>query len=109
LLAETVVRSPKEKRWTRITWAWSSSAAPTILYVEHGSEFAAEAASAATLAIVPLALFALISAHLSRRHGWLLTLMIGWVVVLLAALALAQVRLPAVIALLLALLALHLA
>jgi MFS family permease len=78
-----------------------------ILYVEHGSEFAAEAASAATLAIVPLALFALIFAHLSRRHGWLLTLMIGWVVVLLADLALAQVSPPAVSALLLALIALH--
>jgi Integral membrane protein TerC family len=78
-----------------------------ILYVEHGSEFAAEAASAGTLAIVPLALFALIFAHLTRRHGWLLTLMIGWVVVLLADLALAQIRLPAVIALLLALIALH--
>ena len=78
-----------------------------ILYVEHGSEFAAEAASAATLAIVPLALFALIFAHLTRRHGWLMTLMLGWVVVLLADLALAQVRLPATIALLLALIALH--
>jgi hypothetical protein len=78
-----------------------------ILYVEHGSEFAANAASAATLAIVPLALFALIFAYSSRRHGWLLSLMTSWVVVLLADLALAQVRVPAVLALLLALLALH--
>jgi hypothetical protein len=78
-----------------------------ILYVEHGGEFTARAASAATLAIVPLALFALIFAFRSRHHGWLLTLMIGWVAVLLADLGLAQLHVPAVIALLLALLALH--
>lgn len=80
-----------------------------ILYLEHGSEFAASAASAATLAVVPLAPFALIFAYLSRRRGWLLTLLTSWAVVLLADLALAQVRLPAVLALLLALVALHLA
>ena len=74
-----------------------------ILYVEHGAEFAARAASAATLAIVPLALFALIFAFLARRHGWLLTLMTGWLAVLLADLGLAQLHVPAVIALLLAL------
>jgi hypothetical protein len=78
-----------------------------ILYVEHGNEFAARAASAATLAIVPLALFALIFAYLSRGHGWLLTLMTGWIAVLLTDLGLARLHVPAVIALLLALLALH--
>ena len=78
-----------------------------ILYVDHGNEFAARAASAATLAIVPLALFALIFAYLSRRHGWLLTLLTGWIAVLLTDLGLARVHVPAVIALLLALLALH--
>jgi hypothetical protein len=78
-----------------------------ILYVEHGSEFAAYAASAATLAVVPLAFFALIFAYLSRRHGWLLTLMASWGAVLVTDVALSRIRVPAALALLLALLALH--
>jgi hypothetical protein len=78
-----------------------------ILYLDQGSGFAAAAARAATLAIVPLALFVLIFAYLSRNHGWLLTLLASWVAVLLADLALAQVHVPAIVALLLALLALH--
>lgn len=78
-----------------------------ILYLDHGCRFAAQAARAATLGIVPLALFALVFGHLSRRHGWLLTLVVSWVVVLLADLALAQVDVPAGLALVLALLALH--
>jgi hypothetical protein len=56
-----------------------------ILYLDHGSGFAAAAARAATLAIVPLALFALIFAYVSRNHGWLLTLLASWVAVLLGA------------------------
>ena len=78
-----------------------------ILYLEHGSDFAGHAATTATLAIVPLALFALIFGYLSRRHGWLLTLGASWAAVLLTDLALSRVRVPAVLALLLALLALH--
>ena len=70
-----------------------------ILYLDHGSSFAAAAARAATLAIVPLALFALIFAYLSRRHGWLLTLLVGWAAVLLADLVLARFAVPAVVAL----------
>jgi hypothetical protein len=78
-----------------------------ILYLDHGSSFAAGAARAATLGIVPLALFALIFAYLSRRHGWLLTLVAAWAAVLLADFVLARLAVPAVLALLLALLALH--
>ena len=78
-----------------------------ILYLDHGSRFAATAARAATLAIVPLALFVLIFAYVSRNSGWLLTLLASWVAVLLADLALAQIHVPAIAALLLALLALH--
>jgi hypothetical protein len=78
-----------------------------ILYLDHSSRFAADAARAATLGIVPLALFALIIGYLSRRHGWLLTLTVSWVAVLLADLALAQVKVPAAVALVLAVLALH--
>jgi hypothetical protein len=78
-----------------------------ILYLDHGSEFAANAARAATLGIVPLAAFALIFANLSIRHGWLVILVTSWVTVLVADLALSRVAVPAWIALLLALLALH--
>jgi hypothetical protein len=78
-----------------------------ILYLDHDSEFAANAARAATLGIVPLAAFALIFAYLSTRHGWLVILLTGWVTVLVADLALSRIAVPAGIALLLALLALH--
>ena len=78
-----------------------------ILYLDHGSQFTAEAASAATLGIVPLALFAVAIAYLSRRYGWLSTMVAGWLAVLAADLALAQVDVPAGAALALALLALH--
>ena len=78
-----------------------------ILYLDHGSAFAADAARAATLGIVPLAAFALIFAYLSRRHGWLVILLTSWVTVLVADLALSRVTVPAAAALLLALLALH--
>ena len=78
-----------------------------ILYLDHGSRFAAEAASAATLGIVPLALFAVVFGYLSRRHGWFLTLVASWLAVLAADLALAQVEVPVGAALVLALLALH--
>jgi hypothetical protein len=59
-----------------------------ILYLDHGSHFAAEAARTALLSIVQLALFGLILGYLSRRHDWLLTLVVSWAVVLLADLAL---------------------
>jgi hypothetical protein len=78
-----------------------------ILYLDHGSRFAAEAASAATLGIVPLALFAVVFGYLSRRHGWFLTLVASWLVVLATDLALAQIDVPVGPALVLALLALH--
>ena len=78
-----------------------------IVYLDHGSRFAAQAARAATLGVVPLALFALVFAYLSRRRGWLLTLVAAWVTVLLADLVLAFFSVPAGIALALAVLALH--
>jgi hypothetical protein len=78
-----------------------------ILYLDHGSHFAAHAARAATLGIVPLALFALVFGYVSRGHGWLVTLVVSWIVVLLADLALAQLDVPAGLALGLGLLALH--
>lgn len=78
-----------------------------IVHLEHGSRFAAQAASAATLGIVPLAVFALVFAYVSRRFGWLPTLAAGWVAVLVVDLGLAQLTPPAPVSLLLALAALH--
>jgi hypothetical protein len=78
-----------------------------IVYLEQGARFAAEAATGATLGIVPLALFAVVFAHVSRRRGWLVSLVSSWGVVLLADLGLAQLTVPAWLALVLALLALH--
>jgi hypothetical protein len=78
-----------------------------ILYLEHGSRFAANAAGAATLGIAPLAFFVVVFAYLSKRHGWFVTLLASWLVVLATDLALARVDVPAGAALALALLALH--
>jgi hypothetical protein len=78
-----------------------------ILYLDHGSQFTADAASTATLAIVPLALFAVVIAYLSRHHGWFSTMVASWLAVLASDLALAQIDVPAGAALALALLALH--
>ena len=77
-----------------------------ILYLDQGSAFAARAATAATLGIVALGPFAVVFAYASRRAGWLPTLASSWVVVLVADLGLAQLRVPAGGALTLALLAL---
>ena len=77
-----------------------------ILYLDHGSAFAAHAASAATLGIVALGPFAVVFAYALRRVGWIHALAASWVVVLLADLGLAQLRVPAGGALVLALLAL---
>lgn len=78
-----------------------------IVHLEHGGRFAAQAASAATLGIVSLAVFAAVFAYGSRRFGWLVTLAASWAAVLVVDLGLAQVSPPAWVSLLLALIALH--
>ena len=78
-----------------------------ILYLDQGAAFTARAAAAATLAIAPLALFVLSFAYLSRRHGWAVTLGASWLVVGVVDLGLASISVPAVAALIVALLALH--
>jgi hypothetical protein len=84
-------------------------AGPILLVLDrdHGSQFAAQAASAATLGVVPLALFAVVIAYVSRRRGWLLTMAASWTAVLVVDVGLSQLRLPAGVALVCALLALH--
>jgi hypothetical protein len=78
-----------------------------ILYLDQGSRFAAHAARAATLGIAPLAIFTVIFGYLSKRHGWLLTLALSWIAVIVLDLILAQVDVPAAFALVIAVLALH--
>ncbi len=78
-----------------------------IIHLEHGSRFAAQAAAGATLGIVALAVFVLVFAFVSRRRGWLVTLLSSWVAVLLVDLGLAQVTAPPWVALVLAVVALH--
>lgn len=78
-----------------------------IIHLDQGAAFTARAAAAATLAIAPLALFVLSFAYVSRRRGWAVTLGASWLVVALLDLGLAWVSVPAVAALIIALLALH--
>lgn len=84
-------------------------AGPILLVVrlQHGATFAAGTARAATLGVVPLALFAVALAGLSRRHGPVVTVLGSWLAVLAADALLTRVPVPAWVALVLALAALH--
>ena len=77
-----------------------------IIYLEHGAAFAGRAAAAATLGVVPLALYAVVFTLASRRFGWATSLLLSWLAVVVADLILVWVDLPAVVALILAALAL---
>lgn len=78
-----------------------------VVWLQHGATFAAGTARAAMLGIVPLALFAVVVAGLSRRHGLVVTVLGAWLVVLAADALLTRLHVPAWVALLLALAALH--
>src|SRR5262245_52003314 len=70
--------------------------------LEHGQAFAARAASASLLGLVSLALFTVVFALLARapRTGhWPVTLVLTWLVCLLADLALSRFSVPPVVAL----------
>ena len=55
-----------------------------IVYLEHGAAFAGRAAAAATLGVVPLAVYAVVFALATRRFGWATSLLLSWLSVLLA-------------------------
>lgn len=84
-------------------------AGPILLIVDlqYGAAFAANTASAATLGVIPLGLFSVVVAGLSHRHGLVVTVLGGWLAVLVADTVLTQVHVPAWLALALALAALH--
>jgi hypothetical protein len=73
-----------------------------ITCIEHGQAFAAKAASASLLGLVSLALFAVVFARLCRapRTGhWAVTLVLAWLVCLVADLALARLPSPPLVSL----------
>ena len=78
-----------------------------IIYLEHGAAFAAQASTAATAANVALAVFALSLIVVVDRVPWPFTMLIAWVAVLLTDLGLARVPVPAWLALIAAIIALH--
>ncbi len=63
-----------------------------ILFLDHGDEFVAGAASASLLGLITLALFAVVFARLSRVSPWPVAILLGWAVCLTADFALAQVQ-----------------
>jgi hypothetical protein len=64
-----------------------------ITYLQHGADFASEAATSSLLGVVSLAVFAVVFSRASRRFGWSATLAAGWAAVLVldAALSVARV------------------
>jgi hypothetical protein len=78
-----------------------------IIYLEHGAAFAAQAATAATAANVALAVFALVLVLVVDRVAWPLAVVITWTAVLATDLGLARASLPAWVALIAAIAALH--
>lgn len=77
-----------------------------IIYLEQGPTYLAGAATAATLGIVPLALYSVVFVSVARRHGWLVSLLASCGAVLAVDVLLTAVRVPPVAALGLAALAL---
>ena len=77
-----------------------------IVFLEHGRAFAAEAATAATLGVAPLAVYVVVFAFVSRTRGWVVSLLASWLSVIIADFGLAQLDLLPIAALGLAVLAL---
>lgn len=63
-----------------------------ITYVQHGADFAGEAATSSLLGVVSLAVFAVVFARAARRSGWSATLAAGWIAVLVVDAALSVVH-----------------
>jgi hypothetical protein len=70
-----------------------------ITYLQHGSDFASDAASSSLFGLVSLAAFAVVFSRTARRFGWLATLATGWTVVLATDVALSVVHVSALAAL----------
>jgi len=71
-----------------------------ITYLQHGADFASDAAASSLLGVVSLAAFAVVFSHVARRSGWPATLVAGWAAVLVldAVLSVARVTVLAAFA-----------
>jgi hypothetical protein len=63
-----------------------------ITYLQHGADFASDAAASSLLGVASLAAFAVVFSHIARRFGWSGTLAAGWTAVLILDAALSIVR-----------------
>lgn len=64
-----------------------------ITYLQHGADFAGDAANSSLLGVVSLAVFAVVFSRIGRRAGWSVTLAAGWTAVLVVDAALSVVHL----------------
>ena len=69
-----------------------------ITYLQHGADFASDAAASSVLGVVSLAAFAVVFSHIARRLGWSAPLAVGWTAVLVLDAALSVVRVTALAA-----------
>lgn len=92
------------RRWGPAAAGWAASlpvvGGPVLLVVAltHSRRFAAHSATAATLGLISLAVFAVAYAQLSGRWSWWAALPGGWAAFLVSTAALWPVRLPALVA-----------
>lgn len=63
-----------------------------ITYQQHGAEFVAAAANSSLLGLVSLAAFAVVYSRVAHRAGWLATMAITWIAVLVVDVALSFVH-----------------
>lgn len=66
-----------------------------ITYMQHGADFASDAATTSLLGVVSLAVFAVVFSRAARRLSWPATLAAGWTAVLVLDAALSAVRVSA--------------
>ncbi|MFI9811197.1 hypothetical protein [Saccharothrix variisporea] len=67
-----------------------------ISHLLHGAGFTAGAARSSLLGLVALAVFAVVFAHVARRFGWLVTTAVSWLAVLVVDVVLSLLRVWAV-------------
>lgn len=69
-----------------------------ITYLQHGGDFAGDAAASSLLGVVSLAVFAVVFARIARRSGWPVTLTAGWAAAAVVDAALSDVHVTVVTA-----------
>src|SRR5690348_4781668 len=90
------------RRWGPSIGGWlvglPLTSAPVVLFLalDQGTQFAATSAQAIMVGLVCVGFFCLVYSWLARARGWgwLLSMLVGWLVVFLGDFALDQVSLP---------------